>query len=623
MLAKVVQIPYSSPTMGLFTELKRRNVIRVGIAYLIGSWLVMQVADIVLENIGAPDWVMKAILLMLLLGFVIALFFSWAFEVTPEGVKRESEVDRSQSITRVTGRRLDHSIIVMLVIALGYFVWESRLAERAPAVVSADTSVAVLAFDNMSPDPENAFFAEGISEEILNVLAAVDGLRVASRTSAFSFAGSDTPIPEIASQLDVAHILEGSVRKQGMRVRITAQLIDAASDTHLWSESYDRNLDDIFAVQEEIAIAISDALMGALGMAQITVSAPTTDMAAYELFLRGRKQFYERGEGPLESSIVDLEAAVARDPEFAEAWSFLAASLRTYPGYTILDSTVIADYFRRAGEAADRALVLDPKQVLAVAVLGQIASNTDRVKGLELSERAAEMAPDDAGIAMWAGNARFLAGVDLAETLALFERAYRLDPLSGVNNGLLGVAYLAAGQRDLGQHHIRRAKELGWPYVLEILALDIYSTGDVDAAIAIGRESFDENPFYESMDLGFITEIDQKIWRREITSDELAELLASTDPFNGDIEKEIYYYVNLGDYDRLFDAWLAMEHDYAVLFRYVYIPGGRPVMEHPRMLDVAEQQFLIPLWESKGYPFGCERVQDDIGDHLSCPNWPL
>jgi len=272
--------------LSFFDELKRRNVFRVGIAYLIGGWLVIQVADIVLENIGAPAWVMKAILLLTVLGFLVALFFAWAFEATPEGIKRESEIDRSQSITRVTGRKLDRSIIVMLVIALAYFVWESRVSDRAPVSVSTDASVAVLAFENMSPDPENAFFAEGISEEILNVLAAVDGLRVASRTSAFSFADSDTPIPEIASQLDVAHVLEGSVRKQGMRVRITAQLIDASNDAHLWSDTYDRDLDDIFAVQEEIAVAISAALMGALGMDQITVAAPTDDIAAYELFLR-------------------------------------------------------------------------------------------------------------------------------------------------------------------------------------------------------------------------------------------------------------------------------------------------------------------------------------------------
>jgi TolB-like protein len=608
--------------MGLFTELKRRNVIRVGIAYLIGSWLVMQVADIVLENIGAPDWVMKAILLMLLLGFVIALFFSWAFEVTPEGVKRESEVDRSQSITRVTGRRLDHSIIVMLVIALGYFVWESRLAERAPAVVSADASVAVLAFDNMSPDPENAFFAEGISEEILNVLAAVDGLRVASRTSAFSFAGSDTPIPEIASQLDVAHILEGSVRKQGMRVRITAQLIDAASDTHLWSESYDRNLDDIFAVQEEIAIAISEALMGALGMAQINVSAPTDDMAAYELFLRGRQQFYERGVGALESAVADLQAAVARDPEFAEAWSFLAASLSVLPGYQTMDAATAMDHVRWSEEAAERALALDPNQALAVAVQGQNARGHDRIRALDLLDRAVEMAPDHAGILMWAGNDLFITAAYLDEALPLLERAYRLDPLSGINNGILGIAYISAGQRELGYQHVRRANELGWVHASGVAALDLLWAGEIDAAIEFSQTYWsDESPDWTD-DPSTVWDIDQKVMRREISSDELAEVFGTTNSHKRDLGWSVYYYQVLGDYDRMFDAWLAMDNDYEFYFREVYLPSGRVVMEHPRMIEVAEKQLLIPLWESKGYPFGCERVQDDIGDHLSCPNWP-
>jgi TolB-like protein len=272
--------------LNFFEELKRRNVFRVGIAYLIGGWLLIQVADIVLENIGAPAWVMQAIFLLTALGFIVAVFFAWAFEATPEGIKRESEADRSQSITAVTGRKLDRAIIVLLVAGLGYFVWESRFATRAPVTGPMEASVAVLAFENMSPDPANAYFAEGISEEILNVLAAVDGLRVASRTSAFSFADTDTPIPEIAAQLGVAHVLEGSVRKQGSRVRITAQLIDAANDQHLWSDIYDRDLHDIFLVQEEIAAAISDALMGALGMRQVSVSAPTDDLAASA---RGRR----------------------------------------------------------------------------------------------------------------------------------------------------------------------------------------------------------------------------------------------------------------------------------------------------------------------------------------------
>ena len=599
--------------MSFFEELKRRNVFRVGIAYLIGAWLVIQVADIVLENIGAPAWVMKAILLIAILGFLIALFFAWAFEATPEGLKRESEVDRTQSITRVTGQKLNRSIIVMLVIALAYFVWESRLSDRAPVSVLTDASVAVLAFENMSPDPENAFFAEGISEEILNVLAAVDGLRVASRTSAFSFANSDTSITEIASQLDVAHVLEGSVRKQGMRVRITAQLIDAINDTHLWSDTYDRDLDDIFAVQEEIAVAISAALTGALGMGQVAVSAPTKDMAAYELFLRGRQQFFARGFEPLKASIADLEAAVSRDPEFAEAWSYLAASLTTVTGYTLMDVAEAEDYWRRSELAAARALALDPTQALAVAVQGQNSVGVDHIKALPLIKRAVEMAPDDAGILMWAGNELFLSGAYLDEALPLLEHAYRLDPLSGINNGVLGVAYLATGQRELGYQHIRRASKLGWPHGIDSMALDLHWRGQTEAAIEVWRTTL---PVSES---GWMVgnkaswELAERVLRREMTSDELVEALDGLD---------FLAYRSSGDYDRMFDAWLAIESNYEYLFRTIFIPGGRAAMEHPRMIEVAEKQLLFPLWESKGYPFGCERVQDDIGDHLSCPNWP-
>ncbi len=608
--------------MSLFNELKRRNVFRVAIAYLVIAWLLAQVADLAFDNFGTPEWVSKTVLFLLLLGFPLAVFFAWAFEITPDGVKKEKDVDRSASITTHTGRKLDYSIIVLLVIALGYFVWESRVSDRVPITTSANASVAVLAFENMSPDPDNAFFAEGISEEILNVLASVDGLRVASRTSAFSFANTNTPIPEIAAQLDVGHILEGSVRKQGTRVRITAQLIDASTDTHLWSESYDRNLDDIFAIQEEIAIAISAALMGALGMGQIIVSAPTDDMAAYELFLRGRQQFYQRGAGPLENSIEDLQAAVARDPEFAEAWSYLAASLETLTGYKLMDADTASVFTRQGRDAAERALALDPNQALAVAVLGQIASDTDRLEEIMLLDRAVEMAPDHAGIIMWAADARFQAGAYLDEALPLFERAYRLDPLSGINNGVLGIAYLAAGQRDLGHQHIRRAIELGWPYAVDVAALEYLWTGEIDAAVEVSRTFWADVGFYESIDLDRAKDIDEKVLRREISSDELAKIFTSTRYFDDDGRMLTYYYQVLGDYDRMFDGWLALEVDFMYLIRSVYIPSGRAVMEHPRMLEVAEKLLLFPVWEARGYPFGCERVQDDIGDHLSCPNWP-
>ena len=210
----------------------------------------------------------------------------------------------------------------------------------------------------------------------------------------------------------------------------------------------------------------------------------------------------------------------------------------------------------------------------------------------------------------------------LDEALPLYERAYRLDPLSGINNGLLGNVYLAAGQRNLGHQHIRRAIELGWPYAVDAAALEYLWTGEIDAAVEVSRKVWVDDGYHESIDLDRAREFDEKVIRREISSDELAEIFASLRYFEGDARTLIYYYHVLGDYDRMFDAWLALEVDYQYLIRSVYIPSGRAVMEHPRMLELAEKLKLFPVWETKGYPFGCERVQDDIGDHFNCPNWP-
>jgi TolB-like protein len=253
----------------LFSELKRRNVIRVGLAYIIAAWLLLQVADVVLNNIVAPDWVFQAILLVVVLGFALALIFAWAYELTPEGLKKEKDVDRSESITHVTGRKLDFAIIGVLVLALGYFAYDKFAvsdSDDAASVAQSDEitetdipelSIAVLPFVNMSSDPEQEFFSDGISEELLNMLAKFPGLRVAARTSSFQFKGQNQDISKIADTLNVAHVLEGSVRKAGTTLRITAQLIRADTGYHLWSDTYDRELDDIFAVQDEIAGAIS------------------------------------------------------------------------------------------------------------------------------------------------------------------------------------------------------------------------------------------------------------------------------------------------------------------------------------------------------------------------------
>ena len=262
--------------MSLFNELKRRNVFRVGIAYAVASWVLLQVVDLVLENINAPDWVMQVFMLALAIGFPLAIFFAWAFEMTPEGVKREADVDRSQSITSQTGQKLNSAIIGILVIALAWFVWDkfgSSPEVAAPAEVASPTvmetvtnpvatakSIAVLPFIAMSDGPDDEYFADGLTEEILNSLAQLPELLITARTSSFYFKGQDIPVQEIAAKLGVGHIVEGSVRRSGNRLRVTAQLVRSSDGFHLWSENYDSTSDDTIQVQEDIAEKIAVAM---------------------------------------------------------------------------------------------------------------------------------------------------------------------------------------------------------------------------------------------------------------------------------------------------------------------------------------------------------------------------
>ncbi len=347
--------------MSLFNELKRRNVIKVTIAYIVMAWLVMQVADVILNNIVAPGWVFHVLLLFLAIGLPFAVFFAWAFEMTPEGLKRESEVDRSQSITTKTGRKLDFLIIGVLVLALGYFAYDKFVlsASRDDALVEAttqavteqaateseasaesDKSIAVLPFVNMSDDASNEYFSDGISEELLNVLAQYPDLRVAARTSSFQFKGQNPDIEDIAQTLHVNYVLEGSVRKSGTRLRITAQLIEARTGFHLWSETFDRELVDVFAIQDEISAAIGDALEIQLALESATdKSSPTvlvaTSMEAFEAYMHGRQLINLRGRANLEEAVTHLERALALDETYAPAHAQLAIAtslLSTTPG---------------------------------------------------------------------------------------------------------------------------------------------------------------------------------------------------------------------------------------------------------------------------------------------------
>lgn len=311
--------------MSFIEELKRRNVIRVAIAYTIVAWLIAQVTELAFDSFGTPDWAIKTVLFLLIIGLPLALFFAWAFELTPEGLKREKDIDRSESDTHVTGRKFDYLIIAVLVLALGYLAadkfWHGPPQDAGLVQTASDKSIAVLPFVNMSSDPEQEYFSDGISEELLNVLSQIPGLRVSARTSSFQFKGESPDIVDIGKKLNTGFVLEGSVRKSGPEVRITAQLIDARNGFHLWSATYDRKLENIFAVQDEISAAIVGALRAHLGL-QVD-SAPRVQAAAspeaHEAYLRGRYLAAQNTNSDTKKAIHEFEKALSYDADYALA----------------------------------------------------------------------------------------------------------------------------------------------------------------------------------------------------------------------------------------------------------------------------------------------------------------
>jgi TolB-like protein len=352
----------------LFSELKRRNVVRVGIAYIVLGWVALQVGDVLFEMFETPAWVGKTLAGLLLLGFPFACLFAWAFEMTTEGVKKTEEVDRSMSITHSTGRKLDFVIIAALVIALGYFVWERQGTGGPSAEVALDKSIAVLPFVNMSSDEEQEWFADGLTEEILNSLARTPDLLVASRTSSFQYKDKSEDISAIAAALGVAHILEGSVRRGGDRLRVTAQLIRANDGFHLWSETFDREPKDVIEIQENVAIEIANALKTAMDPEALRkmVSAGTASVAAYEAYLEGLAL---EGTSGASGNVEDWESArqafaraIAIDYGFALAHWHMAVYWESQIGLTDIGSEMsslsaeekLANYQLAIDSAIDR-----------------------------------------------------------------------------------------------------------------------------------------------------------------------------------------------------------------------------------------------------------------------------
>ena len=415
--------------MGLVSELRRRNVFRMLVLYVVAAWLIMQVAEVLIDLAKLPDWIGLAVLGLLAIGFPIALIFSWFYELTPEGVSLEKDVAPGESITHVTGRRMDFIVISLLSAAVILFAWHTWWPS-APM----DNSIAVMAFENMSGDPEQEYFSDGVSEELLNALAHVPELRVISRSSAFSFKGKDVAAPEIARQLNVANVLEGSVRKMGNRVRITAQLIEANTDSHLWSATYDRELDDIFVVQDEISAAIVAALQEHLGpqveVAPRVISAANTE--AHDAYLRGR---YLLAQRTVEGAAREFEKAISFDPDYAPAHAELAMATLLLTNLNYGDLT-FAEAIARAIPHVERAMALDPTLAEAHAANGFLFHMQGLEKeALQHFERAIQINPNYSVVYTWmAFNYGWLGRYE--ESFSAKEMAMQVDPLSilAINN---------------------------------------------------------------------------------------------------------------------------------------------------------------------------------------------
>lgn len=370
--------------MSLIAELKRRNVFRVAAAYAVVAWLLIQVGDVAADSLGFPDWFMPMLFVVLGLGFPVAIVLSWAFETSPEGIKRTERGDSEPG--KAAFGLADGLLIALLVVVVAAIVYQAMPGARTPddgdglaaastettpagvTETTAEASIAVLPFIDLSAEGDQAYFSEGIAEEILNVLASIDGLRVASRTSSFMFKNENKSILVIAETLGVAHVLEGSVRKAGDRVRVTAQLIGAGSDAHLWSETYDRELsaENLFSIQDDIANAIVAALDETMGLSReagIRVAATTGSLDAYELYLQARQMLSVMSPANVRWRVDLLQQAVALDPEYAEAWGELALETAYLPTWD--HSLAVAPYQHQGLEAARRSLALDPENTSA------------------------------------------------------------------------------------------------------------------------------------------------------------------------------------------------------------------------------------------------------------------
>ena len=595
--------------MSLFAELKRRNVIRIAILYLVSSWVLLQLTDVLASLLNAPDFAGSIVVLLLLLGFFPALIFAWVYEMTPDGLKREVDVNRTQSHTPETGKKINVVIVVLLLIAIGGLVADRLvpestvevddvLAESLEAPID-DLSIAVLPFADLSPDKDQQYFTDGLSEELLNLLVRVDDLHVASRTSSFAYRGSTLSVPEISKALRVGHILEGSVRKDGDRIRITAQLIEADTDRHLWSENFDRELVDIFAIQDEIANAIVEALTGKLGVGSeraISVDVATENLDAYEMYLTARELFLNRTELP--ESIRLFRAAIELDPSFARAWEGLAAV------EAVADDWLPDDiaHYPLAKEAAEMALSLDPDLSMPLAVLGSVASNNgaDFIKGVDYLEAAIQKDPKNTTAWLWLGIRQFTLGFfdDAIESL---RTCVSLDPGYLNCRQHLAHVYLTKGDADTALKLNDLAMESVFDSTSDAFTWEYVRRGHRNLAIRIADNRMGSvgAPVVE-----FIRAV-------ENPGGDNSAGYARLKDWENQTRSGVTMYQAIPFSFIAFGAWEEMEADPGPWMFTVWHPEAGELRRLPIFKTIVRESGALAYWQERGFPPQCRPVGAD------------
>jgi serine/threonine-protein kinase len=580
-----------------FGELKRRNVYKVAVAYAIVGWLLVQVATQVFPFLEIPNWVVRLVIALVVIGFPVALVIAWAFEATPEGIKRTDVADAANQHSR--NRTWIYVVGIGAAFSIGlFFIGRYTGRNTVSASELPAKSIAVLPFDNLSEEKGNAYFAEGIQDEILTRLAKVADLKVISRTSTQRFKSAPSDLREIAKQLGVTNILEGSVQKSNDQVRVNVQLINALTDAHLWADTYDRKLIDIFAVESEIAKTITETLQAKLTGSEKTAMSkkPTANPEAYELYLKGRFFWNKRTAADLRRSIDYFSQAIAKDPNYALAYAGLAQAWKLLPAF---NGGAPKDCFPQAESAARKALAIDDTLSDAHAALASLkgVNGFDYAGAITEYERAIQLNPNDATAHQWFANDT-LANIGQNEReVAVMKRAVELDPLSLIINSNLGWAYIHAGRLDDAVAQLRKTVEMdgAFYYARYALALALELKGAIPEAIAEYQKTIGITD--DSVPLGMLGRLYAAAGRKDEAQKILQQLRQIREQHYIPAYSLVLVYLGLGDRNEALN-WLEQgyrEHDGFNIGPIRVDPLLTPLHGDPRFEALAEK--IVPARE--------------------------